>query len=482
MEGEGHQMHHPRRILSYNGDSHAIEPFLNFDNPRLQNAYIALQAWKEGIVSDPKGITVSWTGSNVCNYTGVFCWQAPDDPAELTVSGIDINHCDVAGNLVHELGLLYDIAFFHLNSNRFCGRIPQSFVNLKMLFELDLSNNRFAGEFPQHVLLLPSLRYLDIRFNEFEDKLPKELFQKDFDAIFINDNRFHSALPDSIENSTVSALVLANNKFEGCVPSLGKMSTLNELILTGNNFHSCFPGDIGMLKNLTVLDLSYNQIKGRLPNEILGDMINLEVLNVAHNMMSGIITDKLCSMPKLSKFQYDDNFFTNATPSCLHLPEFDDERNCILGRPKQRSTLQCKTFLSNQVECSSFHCSSTIPPLPCPPTPSPPPSPIPVEPPPSPPPSPVPVEPPPSPPPSPVPVEPPPSPPSTLYPLRASSHHHHLHLYLLILLHYHFHRLHQYHLHPHAPAIRVFHLLRVFLYPLLHPKRHHRNLIHNHLY
>lgn len=144
-----------RQLLCFNGaDTLAIDPSLDFENSRLRNAYIALQAWKQAIISDPKNITTNWIGSDVCNYTGVFCYNAPDCPSQRTVAGIDINHGDIAGSLPNELGLLYDIALFHLNSNRFCGILPRSFLNLKLLFELDLSNNRFAGKFPCIVLHL----------------------------------------------------------------------------------------------------------------------------------------------------------------------------------------------------------------------------------------------------------------------------------------------------------------------------------------
>ncbi|KAK4388883.1 Leucine-rich repeat extensin-like protein 7 [Sesamum angolense] len=282
--------HQHRHLLSYNGDPLATEPSHKFENPRLENAYIALQAWKEAILSDPKNMTTNWVGPDVCNYKGVFCWPAPDNTCERTVAGIDINHADIAGSLPRELGLLYDLALFHLNSNRFCGTIPQSFVNLRLLFELDLSNNRFAGKFPEVVLHLPSLKYLDIRYNEFEGELPKGLFDKDFDAIFINSNRFSSALPDNIGNSPVSVIVMANNMLEGCLPaSLGSMAaTLNELIITNNGLLSCFPNEIGKLKNLTVLDVSHNKLMGPLPDSI-GNMDSLEQLNVEHNFMSGKI-------------------------------------------------------------------------------------------------------------------------------------------------------------------------------------------------
>ena len=116
-------------------------------NPRLLKAYIALQAWKHAMTSDPNGLTSSWYGPKVCNYTRVFCAPAPDDPYIATVAGIDLNHANIAGCLPEELGLLTDLALFHINSNHFSGKVPESFRKLNLLHELDISNNQFSGEF-----------------------------------------------------------------------------------------------------------------------------------------------------------------------------------------------------------------------------------------------------------------------------------------------------------------------------------------------
>ncbi|KAH7511889.1 hypothetical protein FEM48_Zijuj12G0030900 [Ziziphus jujuba var. spinosa] len=349
-----------RQLLYYRdefgdrGENVTVDPSLVFENDRIRNAYIALQAWKQAILSDPRNLTLDWVGSNVCNYTGVFCAPALDNPKIRTVAGIDLNHGDIAGYLPEELGLLVDLALFHINTNRFCGTVPRKFKNLKLLFELDLSNNRFAGKFPEVVLHLPTLKFLDLRFNEFEGTVPKELFDKPLDAIFINHNRFVFDLPDNFGNSPVSVIVLANNKFHGCVPSsLGNMSNLNEIIMMNNNFRSCLPPEIGLLKNLTVFDVSFNELLGPLP-DTFGGLVSLEQLNVAHNMLSGTIPASICSLPNLQNFTFSYNFFTGEPPVCFTLKSFDDRRNCLRARPLQRSAAQCKSFLSRPVDCGSF--------------------------------------------------------------------------------------------------------------------------------
>ncbi|GKV19647.1 hypothetical protein SLEP1_g29877 [Rubroshorea leprosula] len=293
-------------------------------NPRLQNAYIALQAWKHAITSDPNDFTANWYGPEVCNYTGVYCAPAPNDPHNTTtVAGIDLNHANIAGYLPEDLGLLADLALFHINSNRFHGTLPSSFCKLHLLFELDVSNNKFTGEFPSVVFSLPSLKFLDIRYNEFHGKIPSELFDLKLDALFINNNYFQSSLPENLGNSPVSVLVLANNAIRGCIPSsFSKMAgTLSQIILLNSGLTGCLNNDLGNFKNVKVFDVSSNNLVGPLP-ESIGEMKLLEQLNVAHNNLSGDIPESICTLPRLKNFTYSYNYFCSEPPICLKVLEY----------------------------------------------------------------------------------------------------------------------------------------------------------------
>ncbi|KAK9284162.1 hypothetical protein L1049_023330 [Liquidambar formosana] len=272
-------------------------------NPKLQQAYIALQAWKRVIYSDPSNFTSNWVGPSVCSYSGVYCAPDPHDPKIQVVAGIDLNHLDIAGFLPDELGLLSDLALLHLNSNRFCGILPQTLANLTFLFELDLSNNRFVGPFPSVVLSLPTLYYLDIRYNEFEGPVPPELFQKDLDAIFLNNNRFTSVIPPNLGGSSASVVVFANNQFGGCIPpSIANLAnTLEELLLINTSVSGCLPPEVGFLYKLRVLDVSFNKLVGPIPYSLAG-LAHLEQLDLAHNMMSGNCTRGHLYIAKLGKF------------------------------------------------------------------------------------------------------------------------------------------------------------------------------------
>ncbi|KAG8386857.1 hypothetical protein BUALT_Bualt03G0192600 [Buddleja alternifolia] len=330
-------------------------------NNRLEQAYIALQAWKRVIYSDPFNFTSNWNGLSVCNYTGIYCTQHPNDTTTQVVAGVDLNHGDMAGFLPNELGLLTDLALLHLNSNRFCGILPKTMSNLTQLFELDISNNRFVGPFPYVLLSLPSLKYLDIRFNEFEGILPPQLFNKNLDAIFLNNNRFTSVIPSNLGTSTASVVVFANNRLGGCLPpSIAKFAnTLEELLLINTSITGCLPTEVGFLYKLKVLDVSFNQIVGSIPYSIAG-LAHLELLNLGHNMMSGIVPEGICVLPSLNNFTFSYNFFCEEEGICTNLTSkgivFDDRRNCLPEKPFQRSKRECDAVEKQPVDCFEHIC------------------------------------------------------------------------------------------------------------------------------
>ncbi|XP_041006878.1 leucine-rich repeat extensin-like protein 4 [Juglans microcarpa x Juglans regia] len=328
--------------------------------PKLQRAYTALQAWKSAIKDDPLKILDTWVGSDVCSYKGVFCADSQDEmdaPTGLVVvAGIDLNKANLKGTLVKELSFLTDISLLHLNSNRFSGTIPNTFRDLSSLQELDLSNNLFSGPFPVVTLYIPDLLYLDLRFNKFSGPLPEDLFNKNLDAIFLNNNQFEGQLPQNLGNSPASVINLANNNFSGNIPiSLGFMgSKLKEILFLNNQLTGCIPEGVGLFTGMQVLDVSFNSLMGHLP-DTLSCLENIEVLNLAHNELSGVLPDPICSLRSLVNLTVAYNFFSGFSQQCSNLfiknVGFDFSLNCIPGRDMQRPRPECSMIPGVGLNC-----------------------------------------------------------------------------------------------------------------------------------
>nr|CAD1843174.1 unnamed protein product [Ananas comosus var. bracteatus] len=192
----------------------------------------------------------------------------------------------------------------------------------------------------------PGLIYLDLRFNSFSGELPEALFQKQLDAIFLNNNQFEGQIPASLWASPASVITLANNNLTGPIPaSFGYSSGIRELLFLNNRLTGCIPEGVGFLAEVEVLDLSFNSLGGDIPST-LSCLSGIEVLNVAHNGLTGELPDILCELRSLANLSVSFNFFSGFGADCtrellIRNVGFDFAGNCIPGRGMQRPPPEC---------------------------------------------------------------------------------------------------------------------------------------------
>ncbi|KAK9221121.1 hypothetical protein WN944_009546 [Citrus x changshan-huyou] len=154
------------------------------------------------------------------------------------------------------------LAYLDLSSNSFSGHIPSSFSNLQQLGCLALGNNHFVGEIPASLgNNITQLAYLDLSSNGFSGHIPssfsnlQQLRHLNLRAIY-----FVGKIPDMFTNLTqLSFLGLAYNELMGSIPSsIFELLNLTEIYLSFNNFSGSIElYDFVKLKNLKVLYL-YN--------------------------------------------------------------------------------------------------------------------------------------------------------------------------------------------------------------------------------
>uniref|UniRef100_A0ACD5UD38 Uncharacterized protein n=1 Tax=Avena sativa TaxID=4498 RepID=A0ACD5UD38_AVESA len=327
-----------------------------FENLRLYRAYLVIQKFRKTVTRDPKGVTDTWSGTDLCgSYKGFYC-ERPRNVRDRTVASVDLNgyqlHCDSVQGFVDALP---DLALFHANSNNFGGAVP-NLKKLQYFYELDLSNNKLApAPFPTDVLGLTNATFIDIRFNSFFGELPAGLFSSstfpDVEAIFLNNNQFSGDLPDNLGDSPVNYLSLANNQFTGPIPtSIGRAAdTLLEVLFLNNMLSGCLPYELGLLAQATVIDAGTNQLTGTIPFSY-ACLRNVEQLNLADNLLYGVVPDALCRLAydgSLANLTLSGNYFTWLGLSCWDLineGKLNVDHNCIPWAANQRSYEECAEF------------------------------------------------------------------------------------------------------------------------------------------
>ncbi|CAO2208966.1 unnamed protein product [Urochloa humidicola] len=185
----------------------------------------------------------------------------------LTIFSMEENM--IAGSLPPELSNLAKLESVTIHANNLTGSIPAEFSSIANLYLLNLSQNKLSGNIPPEFGQLKNLQYLDISANKMSGSIPQELGScTKLVSLRINDNNLSGHLPTTIGSLGGLQMLLdvSNNKLTGKLPAeLRNLVMLEVLNLSHNQFSGNIPSSIGSMVSLLTLDVSYNDLEGRLP-------------------------------------------------------------------------------------------------------------------------------------------------------------------------------------------------------------------------
>jgi len=162
--------------------------------------------------------------------------------------------------------------------------------------------------------------------------------------------------------NTVTAVVLNGNNLIGTMPaSLGNIANLNDLELGNNQVSGSIPTSLGNLTNLTALVLGGNQLSGSIPTSF-GNLSSLAYLDLSSNQLSGNIPYSLGNLINLTTLSLYNNLLSGAIPGTLgellSLGDLELNNNQLSGAIPD----SLKTLVSlNTLDLSSNQLSGTIP-------------------------------------------------------------------------------------------------------------------------
>ncbi|KAK1581899.1 hypothetical protein Q3G72_010082 [Acer saccharum] len=261
-----------------------------------------------------------------------------------------------------------------LFGNRLSGNIPSHLGNITSLIYLDLEANQFSGTVPAQLGKLVNLEILRLSSNRLSGNLPMELAElKNLRDFRINDNNFNGSIPDFIQSwMELKRLEIEGSGLEGPIPSsisvlknlaqlrisdingknqafpeLANMTALRRMILRSCSISGEIPQYIWRLNNLRLLDLSFNNLTGELPNVPLPGSLRFIFLN--GNSLSGKIPQSI-----LKKGTNVDLSYNNFTQPNSEQPACQETQNLNLNLFRSSSA---ERNLSGVLPCqNNFKC------------------------------------------------------------------------------------------------------------------------------
>eukprot|EP01018_Ginkgo_biloba_P031502 Gb_22857 [translate_table: standard] len=322
-----------------------------------------------GRLYDREGYLSSWlNGTDCCKWRGVECHGETGHVSKVDIHGFNLSA--LGGRIDSSLFALQHLTHLDLSSNAFYGiQLPHQLGLLRQLKYLNMSNAGFRGTVPPQLGNLSGLRYLDLSFSCLQS-----LYGYDFDILKLSSHSLDwltrlsslyylslggmnlsvagkswvnvvgnlskleylglsscsltGSIPDSLLNLSSLILVimafmdeyllgsldLSYNNITGRIPySIGKMSSLQYLNLSLNTLIGEIPSSIVDISTLFHLDLHSNELQGTIPSS-LGFLVNLTYLDVGYNRLNGTIPSSLSNLFALHYLDLSHNRLQGSIP------------------------------------------------------------------------------------------------------------------------------------------------------------------------
>ncbi|KAF4365483.1 hypothetical protein G4B88_025662 [Cannabis sativa] len=302
---------------------------------------------------------------------------------------LHLKNNELVGLLPQWLGQLRNLVKLILNKNLLNGPIPKSLGSLQNITHLDLSKNRLNGTLPENLGKLSELSFLDVSFNQLTGNITETHFLKlhKLDNLRLSSNFFTLTVssnwtpPFHVRKGLVLGSCHLGPSFPNWVRSQDKVQVLD---FSNASISSSIPDWFWeTFSNIFLLNISFNQLKGQLPNPLkiapyfvdLSSnqfegpipLLNAEIqyLDLSNNKFSGPIPKNIGeSLPYLQFLSLSTNRIDGLIPNSIgniqYLNVLDLSSNNIIGNiPLSFGKLSSL----NALDLSKNNLSGTIPKL-----------------------------------------------------------------------------------------------------------------------
>ncbi|KAM0949541.1 putative leucine-rich repeat-containing, plant-type, leucine-rich repeat domain superfamily [Dioscorea sansibarensis] len=247
---------------------------------------------------------------------------------------------ELTGHFPDWLGNLKSLKMLNLYGNSFYGPFLQ--LGLHSLKKLDISRNTLNGSVPVNLgQLYPGLEFLDFAYNNLTGVLTEAHLAglANLQHLGVSANEFRVDLGSQwVPPLGLKMLHMWNSKLGPGFPSwIQKLENLSVVFLSNAGISDTLPDWFwNFSKNLRLVDLSHNDIRGKIPASLkhLSNLLyvdlsgnsfegsvsqfpaNLEYLLLFSNKITGRIPETLCHLKKLEALDLSKNQLIGEIPDC----------------------------------------------------------------------------------------------------------------------------------------------------------------------
>lgn len=225
------------------------------------------------------------------------------------------------------------------------GAISFKLGELSELEVLNLSGNELSDTIPEQLYNCRRLVSLDLRRNSLVGPIPRGILSllPNLMEFLASDNKLSGSLDYLIEKRLA--------------PESAPCESLKLLDVSHNLFTGVLPWKLSSCSELMEIHLESNYLVGGVPREY-AELKNLETLHLQNNILDQPLPEELKGCTKLRTLNVADNFMTGKIPSqyeeLRELRDFDVARNRLVGRiPQGRWVRHASSFRGNDGLCGS---------------------------------------------------------------------------------------------------------------------------------
>eukprot|EP00797_Seminavis_robusta_P001235 Sro1077_g238690.1 leucine rich repeat (335) ;mRNA; f:33416-34618 len=266
-------------------------------------------------------------------------------------SGVTRYENVMRGTLPMELSLFTSLKKFEIAKNGIQGDLDSAFLGITTLEHLDVHESNLSGTFPNLIIQnKPNLKQLSLAENSNIRGSVWGLIPPALETLDIEGTRVNGSLQDllSVPNSSsfdanstdsvLQVLSLSRTEISGTLPSsIARLSNMTALSLAQTNLQGTLPMELLELRRLETLILPMTGLSGSLPSAGIGNWTRMRVLDLSYNQFRGTIPENLHFLnSSLQDLILNDNAFSGELPEAFyHLTALETLRldgNELTGR------------------------------------------------------------------------------------------------------------------------------------------------------